>query len=164
MGALPEPSATLVFVKAGWFPLVVRNRDRKRYLDALEAADDGNLADLVAYFAGLQRAEFVKALSIAEDVLTPRRVEDAIASVRQRLAKRRDSLVAEWESAKSIAAHLCNQSERRLAEVAEQLRVEMQGVLEHAEFFADCAADGDRNSHYFRSQILQSAKPLGYFA
>lgn len=163
-GRVARALATLVFVKAGWFPLVVRDRERERYLDALEAADDGNLADLVAYFAGLQRAEFVKALSIAEDVLTSRRVEDAIASVRQQLAKRRDSLVAEWESAKSIAAHLCNQSERRLAEVAEQLHMEMRGVLEHAEFFADRAADGDRNSHYFRSQIIESAKALNYFA
>ncbi len=163
-GRVARALATLVFVKAGWFPLVVRDRERGRYLDALEAADTGNLADLVEYFAGLQRAEFVKALSIVEDVLKSRGTEDAIESVRRQLAKRRASLVDEWESAKSIATHLCDKADRRLDEVADKLGVATQGILEHAAFFANRAADGAPNSHSFRSQILQTAKALGYFA
>ena len=37
-GRIARALATLVFVKAGWFPLVVRNEGRVRYLDALELA------------------------------------------------------------------------------------------------------------------------------
>ena len=42
-GRIARALATLVFVKAGWFPLVVRDRQRAEYIDALETADDGDL-------------------------------------------------------------------------------------------------------------------------
>ena len=68
-GRVARALATLVLVKAGWFPLVVRDRQRGAYIDDLEAADDGNLEGLVRYFADIQKEEFVKALGIAGDVL-----------------------------------------------------------------------------------------------
>ena len=40
-GRIARALATLVFVKAGWFPLVVRDQERALYIGALEAADDG---------------------------------------------------------------------------------------------------------------------------
>ena len=64
-GRIARALATLVFVKAGWFPLVVRNAVRDQYLDALEVADAGDLRELVTLFAGLQKDEFLKALTIA---------------------------------------------------------------------------------------------------
>ena len=163
-GRIARTLATLVFVKEGWFPLVVRDSDRAGYIEALEAADNGDLTDLVEYFSDLQKGEFVKALSIAEDVLKVRRVDDAISSVRRQLAGRRDSLVGEWESAKSIATHLCDKSESRLTMVAQELHTAVRDILEHAEFFADRASNAGHNSHYFRYQIIQTAKALGYFA
>ena len=42
-GRIARALATLVFVKANWLPLVVRDHDRKRYIDALELADHGDL-------------------------------------------------------------------------------------------------------------------------
>lgn len=162
-GRIARALATLVFVREGWFPLVVRDRDRARYIDALEAADAGNLADLAEYFAGLQKDAFVSALSISEDVIESRRVDDAIESIGRRLARRRDSLVVEQESAKSIANHLCRLSRQRLDEVAEKLRDTTQDVLEHAEFFADSAVD-DGREHYYLHQVVETAKILDYFA
>ncbi len=161
-GRIARALASLVFVKAGWFPLVVRDQNRASYIDALEAADDGDLADLVEYFAGLQKDAFVGALSISEDVLESLRLDDTIKSIGQQLARRRDSLVAEQESAKSIANHLCRLSRQRLDEVAEKLRETTQDVLEHAEFFADSAVDDERD-HYYRFQIIETAKILRYF-
>ena len=64
-GRIARALATLVFVKAGWFPLVVRNEGRARYLNALERADAGDLSELVKLFASLQKDELLKALSIA---------------------------------------------------------------------------------------------------
>lgn len=162
-GRIARALATLVFVREGWFPLVVRDRDRARYIDALEAADAGNLADLAEYFAGLQKDAFVSALGISEDVIESRRVDDAIESIGRRLARRRDSLVVEQESAKSIANHLCRLSRQRLDEVADKLRKTTQDVLEHAEFFADSAVDDGRD-HYYRNQVVETAKILDYFA
>ena len=42
-GRVVRAIASLVLVKDGLFPLVVRRDDRSRYLEALEAADRGNL-------------------------------------------------------------------------------------------------------------------------
>ena len=163
-GRIARALATLVFVKAGWFPLVVRDREREQYIGALETADDGDLKQLVEYFARLQRSEFVHALNIVEDVRQARRVADTIVSVRQQLQQRRDSLVTEWEAAKSIAAELRNQAEHRLGEVADELKREMCDVLEHGDYYVSGADESGTRSHYYRYQIIQTAKELDYFA
>ena len=163
-GRIARALATLVFVKAGWFPLVVRDRERAAYIGALEAADGGDLRPLVEYFARLQRDQFVHALNIADDVLQSRRVAEAIDSVRQHLQQRRDSLVVEWESAKSMASALRDQAESRLHDVAKELKERMSDVLEHGDYRAGGAKDGDERSHYYRHQIIETAKRLDYFA
>ena len=163
-GRVARTLATLIFVRAGWFPLVVRDRDRAWYIDALEDADSGNLKPLVDYFSRLQKDGFIQALSIAEDVIESRRVEDAIKSARQQLQRRRDALVAEWNSAKSIADSLRNYAEHRLKEVADELRNAMRNVLDHSNYFADGSMDGHRGSHYYRYQIIQTARKLDYYA
>ena len=163
-GRIARALATLVFVKAGWFPLVVRNRERAQYIGALEIADDGDLKPLVEYFSGLQKRAFVHALNIAEEIRQERRVADTIRSVRRQLQKRRDFLVTEWEAAKSIAAALRKQAEQRLDAVAQELKREMSDVLEPGAYFTSGAEDGDERSHYYRYQIIQTAKELDYFA
>ena len=163
-GRIARALATLVLVKAGWFPLVVRDRERAAYIGALEAADDGDLKPLIEYFAGLQRNQFVHALNIAEEVRQARRVTATIASVRRQLKKRRDSLVGEWESAKSIAVALRNKAQSRLAAVATELKLETSDVLDHGNYFASGAEASDDRSHYYRYQIIQTAKELDYFA
>ena len=163
-GRVARSLATLVFIKAGWFPLVVRDEERTQYIDALEAADSGDLKPLVKYFGSLQKNEFVRALSIADDVIASRRVADTIKSVRHQLQRRRDAIVAEWESAKAIAALLRDYAESRLQEVADELRREMRGVVDNSDYFADGSPDGDRRSHFYRYQIIQTARALDYYA
>ena len=163
-GRIARALATLVFVRAGWFPLVVRNEGRKRYLDALESADAGDLAELVNYFGNLQKEEFLKAVSIARDVLRSVRAEDAVKAVRQQLQRRRDALIKEWGQARKIAAELAVAAERRLQDVCAELQREMQHLLGNASFFVDSAPDHGEKSHYFGWQIVEAAKELGYFA
>ncbi len=163
-GRIARTLATLVFVKAGWFPLVVRDRERAMYLDALETADGGDLKPLVEYFARLQRDQFVRALHIAEDVQQSRRVTETITSVRRQMQRRRDSLVAEWETAKSVASELWQRAQHRLEEVAKELKLEMSVIFDHNNYFTSGAEDGDSRSHYYRHQIIEAAKQLDYFA
>jgi hypothetical protein len=61
--------ASLVLLQAGLFPLVVTRDDKVVYLDALEAADTGNLKPLVALIAKLQRGQFRKAMAISDQIL-----------------------------------------------------------------------------------------------
>ena len=163
-GRIARALATLVFVKAGWFPLVVRNEGRVRYLDALERADCGDLRELVRLFASLQKDEFVKALGIARSVLRTVRAEQAIGAVRDQLQRRRDALIKEWNEARDIAHELRETAENRLREVRDELQSGMQHLLKNATFFVDGTVDHGENSHYFAWQIVESAKQLGYYA
>ena len=163
-GRIARALATLVFVKAGWFPLVVRNEGRARYLDALELADRGDLRELVKLFATLQKGEFVKALSIARTVLHTVSAEHAIGAVRDQLQRRRDALLEEWNQARNIAHQLRAEAERRLREVYAELQRQMSSLLKDAAFFVDGATDHGERSHYFAAQIIESAKQLEYYA
>lgn len=163
-GRVARALATLVFVKSGWFPLVVRDKDRERYLDALESADSGDLGKLVTYFANLQKDEFVNALTIDRDVLRSADAEQAIAAVRRQLQRRRDSMVKEWGQARTVAGELRETAQSRLQEVCDRLQREMQSLLGNAAFFVDGDTDHGTKSHYFGWQIVEAAKQIGYYA
>ena len=162
-GRIARALATLIFIKANWLPLVVRDRDRGDYLTALEAADEGQLRPLVTFFAKLQRKEFINALGVARDLDTRVRVEARIQTMKQKLAKRRMRLEWEWQTAIDKAA--------RLYEVAAQRLNEVRAMLEDAlsddgdfEFSVDQEPNEGSRSHWFHTQIVSTAKDLDYYA
>lgn len=162
-GRIARALATLIFIKANWLPLVVRDRDRKDYLAALEAADNGNLRPLVAFFAKLQRKQFINALGIASDLETRVRVDARIQAMKQRLVKRRLELEMEWKAAISNAV--------RLQEVARERLEEIRSMLEDAlssdggfKFLVDRELNEGRRSYWFQAQIVSTAKYLDYYA
>ena len=162
-GRVARALATLVFVKAGWLPLVVRDSDRKKYIDALESADGGDLKPLVSFFSGLQRGEFIRAIGIARDIEQAGRVDARIEAIQRRLARRRDALEQEWQAAVSTAGHLHALAKERLEKVSSSLEEAMKGHDEFS-FFVDDAEDEGARSHYFRRQIVSTAIKLRYYA
>lgn len=65
-GRVSRAIASLVFIQKDWFPLVVRDRDRTLYIDALENADEGQLKPLVDFFGEMQVENFRRAMSSAQ--------------------------------------------------------------------------------------------------
>lgn len=163
-GRVARALATLVFIRAQFLPLVVRNAGRAEYLAALEFADGGDLSALVNLFAGLQRSEFVKALGISSQVIQSYRAEEVIDAIKREMQRRRDALRAEWNGAKGSADILRNAAKERLAEVSASLQSEMSGFLDSPSFYPDDESDGGPRSHYYRIQIVETAKSLAYFA
>ena len=72
-GRVARALATLVMIRAGWFPLVVTDAGRGDYIDALEAADGGDLGPLVRWFSGIQRRTFEGAIDVARGVIPGRK-------------------------------------------------------------------------------------------
>lgn len=163
-GRVARALATLVLVKAVRFPLVVRSASKNTYLDALEAADLGDLKPLVLFFSEIQRREFVRALGLSRDVGRLVIAEDLIRSTRRALEHRRDALLAEWDTVKERAEELGRIAEERLRQVTATFDREVKPLLEHVTAFVDGAIDHDGRSHYFRQQIVAGAKALEYFA
>jgi fido (protein-threonine AMPylation protein) len=163
-GRVVRTLASLIFIKAGWFPLVVTRDDRLAYIEALEQADDGDLQPLVDLFARLEQRAFVGALSEAGAILQRRQVEQVIEAAKDVLERRQKELQEEWKRAFGVAEALLDEAYTRLDAVAARLSDEIGAFNESYRFFADQEPfDGDRD-HYFCWQIVQAAKQLDYFA
>ena len=162
-GRLARALATLIFIKADWLPLVVRDDERDKYIAALETADDGDLRQLIAFFAKVQRRQFINVIGIARDVAQSLRVDARIQSIGQRLSARRDALVKEWETAVRNAERLHGVAVTRVTEVGELL-AETVGDTKEFTFSVDSEGDRGARSHYFRRQIVSTAKVFGYYA
>lgn len=159
-GRVARLLATLIFIRAQWLPLVVRRDDRVRYLDALEAADKGELLLLVELFDTLQRAGFMQALSVAAQVPQEQdELEVVLTAIRDRLAAREEVTSSELER---LAVDLRDDAQNLMTEVQDELRsvLTVRGVP--GRVFAD--ADAAETAMWYRSQRIDLAREFAYFA
>lgn len=91
-GRVARALASLIFIKRGWFPVVVTRDDRARYIDALEIADNGDLKPLGSFFVELQKLALFNAIQAAADIQpgpTMHNVEEVVAEMKRDLARPR---------------------------------------------------------------------------
>ena len=166
-GRVARTLTTLVLLKAGGFPLVVENAQRDVYIDALKDADQGELGPLVEMFARIEKKEFIRALGGAAQATQQVQRQDAvIAAMHETLEKPRRELASTWNRAKELSAGLQGMAFEKLRQLAQKLDSELQPVAPSGrpfKFFADCN-NGDDKAHWFRYQVVETAKALGYFA
>lgn len=62
-GRVARVLASIDFIKAGLFPLLVRREQHERYIEALRTADAGDLRTLVQFFADVQQQLIRRAIS-----------------------------------------------------------------------------------------------------
>ncbi len=165
-GRVARCLASLVFIRAGWFPLVITRDDREEYLDALETADRNNLHPLVDLFARAQRREFVSTLALSEQVLAEHAtVSEVIQAATERLQQ---SQVAELRhkqrQSESYADRLWQLSIARFDAVAEEIRSALYNVTTPSRVTTSNALSSDERAHYYRYQIIETARALDYYA
>ncbi|MCY4622275.1 MAG: Fic family protein [bacterium] len=165
-GRVARALASLVFLREGWFPLVVHRDQRAQYIDALEAADDGNLAPLTDMFAAIQRKAFVNALGIAREILrASEHLEQMVAAIGDHFQKRDRALARNMIQAKNHAGALWTQAGQTFATTSAQLSEALQGPQERKVF--DDSSSPDETGYrrrWHRAQIIRAAKDLGYYA
>lgn len=76
-GRVARTLASLVFIKSGFFPLVIHREIRERYIDALELADHGQLGSLVSLFSRVQKSALTKAIEAVIEATPAKSVEEA---------------------------------------------------------------------------------------
>ena len=66
-GRVARSLASLVFIRAGGFPMTIRDagNEREKYIDSLEAADKGNLQPFISICAECQKRTCAKAANAA---------------------------------------------------------------------------------------------------
>ncbi len=163
-GRVARSLASMVLIKADWFPLTITEDDRGRYLEALEAADYGDFRKFVSFTASILKRTFVTALSIAGHVQRRQQVDHVITAARNVFEKRRQALYQKWEKAKDTAAKLQSLAVEHLDQVQQKLTQEIGVFSTEFAFWVDKEPDLGSRAHYFRHQIIETARELHYFA
>ena len=151
-GRVARAIASLVFIKAGWFPLIVKREDKPRYIDALEKADDDDLRPLVSLFVEGQRNALMQATELAYDVRPITTTHDAVLAARDRLMQRGRIPFKEWLVARDVANQLGNQLANRLGQVLTELSAEI-GSLAAGFTFSASGGPGPANEAIRESMI-----------
>lgn len=148
-----------VFLKADYLVLVIRDEEhRERYLDALAAADSGDLKPLVDLFADIQIGDLRNAIESFRE-LRGETVIRAAASLAERARRRK---AASQEQAAEVMDSLTQIARTRLSEAKGELERAFrgQGVAVAAAVLTD---DDDRRD-WWSWQIVEAAQKHGYYA
>ncbi|MGC1305946.1 MAG: Fic family protein [Phormidesmis sp.] len=165
-GRVARCLASLVFIQASWFPLVLTRDDRAIYIAALEKADQGDLSDLINLFAKSQKQAFLRSLGLSEQVLAEsRRTQVIISSIADKLKQNQAASVQDrCKKAEDFASILFNIASNRSHDIVEEIKLSIQNYVSDAEVFMISAPVGDPRSYYHRYQVVETAKQLDYFA
>lgn len=163
-GRIARAIASLVLIKGGLFPLVVTRDDRTNYLDALEAADDGDLKPLVDMIAKLQRIRFAKATAISEAVQSEKADErEALKGLLEAVNKKADERRKEYAAVQKRAEDIKENIRVRLEEIRPEISNALQRVVNSGNAIVR-VAENETTDHYYRAQIIQNANEhLNYY-
>ncbi len=163
-GRIARALASLVFLRNGWFPLVIHRDIREDYIGALEKADVNDLSELVSLFSKIQKKAFLKALSLSENVLqAPSPLQQVISAATERLRARKWSSVRKMQSKTlELSQRLEDFAERRLESIAIEINKELQSLDQH--YFADARRSDIETDFWFKKQIIDVATELDYYA
>ncbi len=163
-GRVARALASLVFLRAEWFPLVViSDEHRDVYIEALERADHGDLSSLIELFTRLQQRAFVRALSISEEVISNQEsLNAAIRSVVSRLRSRAEEERTERRRVFDISKEIENKTATCLQNVADEIRSKIVGIDNSYQIEVDRGEGG--RQHWFWNQVVNVAKTFSYFA
>ncbi|MBS1715334.1 MAG: Fic family protein [Armatimonadetes bacterium] len=154
-GRVARALATLVFLRAGLFPVVVNREVRTEYIRALEQADAGDLTPLVEVLSTAQQVRFDRALNISDELTSvPTTVELAIQALKDKLRGRAEEVAQQQRGVFQIAKALQQVTWDRLNTVA--------GLLEPIR--ADVHSSDVNNDFFYRGQIVEEARRFGYYA
>ena len=163
-GRVCRALASMVLVRAGLFPLVVTRDDKNKYLDALEAADNGNLRALVDLFAAFQRAQFRKATALSENLLSEGNddVTSILDGLLQFAAQSHDTKAQNLKSVFRHSEALADATQLYLQTLVPSLQRVMLNFSAQGTVFVHSSSP-DTN-HYYWGQIIENARKLNYFA
>ena len=168
-GRVARAIATLVFLKDGYFPLIIRESDREQYIFALESADSGDLLPLAAMFARRQREAILKALGLEQQVQQSRYADQIIASAMQVLEGKYATARAKINVVYKHADKVVAIANSRLSEIGTSLSSQLRSVTPpskgddyHA--WHSHALNNSEKRHYFQKQIVDIANHYDYYA
>lgn len=163
-GRVARALATLVFLRAGLFPPVVRDdEDRGDYIRALEDADAGDLAPLVALLARVEKQALLGAIGLSSRVLAEHRdMGQLIAAIGHAAREQEPEGRSDWGAAAGLADGIRRHSLVRL----DRVRADLGQALDSSnlQVSTDTAEHGHERAAWYRHDVIAAARQLRYFA
>jgi hypothetical protein len=144
-GRVARAIASLVFIKDGFFPLVVNRDDREKYIGALESADQDDLSPLVRLFSLIQKRALTKAIGRAVDIKPVGTIDEALAATRDMLVDLGRIIPAQYLTAKELAGNLEIVVLNRFHGMVEKLRNDISRVNPAFEFSVGAVGQAPAN-------------------
>lgn len=167
-GRVARALASLVFLKTGLFPLVIRDADRKEYIRVLEEADAGDLKPLVMLFARRQKEAILHALGLEQQIQQSKYADQIISSALEVLKGKYAQETKKIGRVYEYAEELFALSESRLQEICKSLSSQLAAVTppnqQRYTSAVTSANNKSRRKHYFYNQIIEVANKFNYFA
>ena len=167
-GRVARALASLVFLREGLFPLVVRESDRQKYIGALESADAGDLSPLVSFFAREQRDAILKALGLEQQVQQSKYADQIISSalelLKTKFGKEKQKVSLVYEHAAKLFALVESQIKTLATMLDGQLRAVTPPQRAKYQARVNSAGNASPQRHYFQKQIVDIAKHFDYYA
>jgi hypothetical protein len=165
-GRVARALTTLVLLRADLLPLVIDRDLRAEYLDALEAADQGNLSPLASLFARLERAAILQALSVDADAEISRErtlTAAVIESLAAKFSRRKQTKEAELCKVNPVALGLRVRTRKALEQALSQLGKQVSAIADPQIHMREGGPDWG-NAHWFKYEVVKSANAAGKFA
>lgn len=158
-GRVARAVATMVFLKAGFLPLVIRDTEhRETYLDALGSADKGDLAPLVNLFANIQSQDLEDAITFVRQIRG-----GGIATIARAAADAAKRQVQQHEErTQQLTEQLLDVARNRLREVAAELQAAFREAGVQLDAFV--GQNDETNEGWWTGQILSTARKYQYYA
>lgn len=167
-GRVARALASLVFLKEGLFPLVIREADRQDYIHALEQADERGLGPLVAVFTKRQKASILHALGLEQQVQQAKPADQIISAALEILKDKHRSAHERIGRVYGYADALVTIAETRIGELKEILNTQLGELTPPNQdaycAYSDSARKDSQKRHYFHGRILEVARKFDYFA
>ena len=158
-GRVARVLASIDFIRAGLFPLLVQRDQKQEYLDALREADRGNLSRLVRFFARTQERMLIRALSEAERSVSAKQGLDSVLAAAQAKRQRR---LDDTESNRAFMAErlrvLIKRASQVLRQRAQDIRQQVAGVQ------ANVVPSKTNTHHWYRTQLIELGRSNDYWA
>jgi hypothetical protein len=163
-GRVARAITLLELLRDKYAPLVVDRRQREIYIAALDAANDGDLSDLVRFFARLEIAALQSTLTQPVGLAGH---QDAASVVRAYASRLRQIHAATSQEkadgvkrvADEIAARITNYLEDQRQELHESLR-----TIDPAAWAAvGSAVPPDERARWWRRQLIQTARAIDFY-
>lgn len=164
-GRVARALTTLVLLRADLLPLVIDRDLRVEYVNALEAADFGDLTSLAELFARLERGTILQALSIDVDAeISHEKTLTAVVieSLATKFKKRKQAKDVELRRVNVLAQLLRSRVRRSLERSLSALREPVSDIAEPDIHMTE--GDPDRgNAHWYKFDVVQSGESSGKF-